>query len=366
MKILLGNIFESKCTTLVNTVNCVGVMGKGIALEFKRKYPDMFAEYRKLCSSGSIHPGCPYLYRDLKGTSIINFPTKDNWRSPSRLSYVEAGLEWFRRSYRELGIDSVAFPPLGCGNGGLQWDIVGPTMYKALKDLPIDIEIYAPYGTPKDKLTAEFLNKKSNDCNTIDGKRLMPFNDRWLIILEVVRQVNAQKYALHVGRVIFPLICYVLTRSGINTGFSFRQGNYGPYSPEVKESITVLSNAAMMTEVQPRGQSTIETRITPDFVFDPCLFSNSELNCLEKTVDLFCRLKNTDQAEVMATVMFAYDQIAKNTETVTEEDILHEVLAWRKHWAGLKEDEIKNAVKHLTLLRWIKPRLNFDQDDYFH
>lgn len=79
MKILLGNIFDSKCSTLVNTVNCAGVMGKGIALEFKKRYPEMFREYQILCKEGKVQPGKPYLYHDLTGASIINFPTKDHW-----------------------------------------------------------------------------------------------------------------------------------------------------------------------------------------------------------------------------------------------------------------------------------------------
>lgn len=365
MKVLLGDIFESKCSTLVNTVNCVGVMGKGIALEFKRRYPDMFMEYVKLCESGSVKPGHPYLYSDLTGTSIINFPTKDNWRSPSKFSYIETGLEWFRQSYRELGITSIAFPPLGCGNGGLNWDSVGPTMYKALKDLPIEIEIYAPYGTPQEKLTAAFLSRNVVESKATDGVKRIPFNSRWLLILEVVRQVNAQKYALHVGRVIFQKICYVLTRSGVNTGFVFRKASYGPYSSEVKESITVLSNANLIAETQAPGQSMVETRVSPSFVFDPSMFSDAELKCLEKTVDLFCRIKNTDQAEMMATVMYSYDQLAKSKDSITEDELLHDVLAWKKHWIGVKENEIRNTIRHLTILKWISAQIDFDQDDDF-
>ena len=83
MIIKIGNIFESKATTLVNTINCVGVMGKGIALEFKKKYPTMFSEYVALCNEGAVKPGVPYYHQDLCGTSIINFPTKDHWRSPA-------------------------------------------------------------------------------------------------------------------------------------------------------------------------------------------------------------------------------------------------------------------------------------------
>ena len=139
MKIMIGNIFDSTAKTLVNTVNCVGVMGKGIALDFKNKYPTMYKEYVKLCHAGEIKPGKPYLYQDLYGTSILNFPTKEHWRSPSKLSYIIEGLDWFCENYQKYDISSIAFPPLGCGNGGLSWEVVGPIMYSKLRDLPIEI-----------------------------------------------------------------------------------------------------------------------------------------------------------------------------------------------------------------------------------
>ncbi len=365
MKVLLGNIFDSKCTTLVNTVNCVGVMGKGIALEFKNKYPDMFREYKELCNQGKIKPGEPYLYRDLSGASIINFPTKDHWRSPSKFSYIVDGLEWFRQNYQKLGITSIAFPPLGCGNGGLSWDDVGPKMYHELKDLPIEIEIYAPYGTPKEKLSLAYLEKTEADCEISQGVRNIPFNNKWLLILEVVNQVNKQQYSLHVGRVIFQKICYVLTRSGIETGFTFTKASYGPYSPQVKDSITALSNANLMIETQCNGQTMVETHITKNFVFDATLYTAEELHCLDKTVDLFCRIKNTNQAEMMATVMFSYDNLKKQIKNVTEKDIFDDVLDWKKHWLGVKEDEIRSTIRNLLILGWIQPEISFsiDEDD---
>ena len=157
MKVLIGNIFDSTMQTLVNTVNCVGVMGKGLALEFKRRFPDMFKEYVKLCEQKQVRPGQPYLYQDFLGTSILNFPTKDHWRSPSKLEYIINGLDWFVEKYKSYGITSIAFPPLGCGNGGLSWETVSPIMYEKLSQLPIKIEIYAPYGTKPEYISTAFL-----------------------------------------------------------------------------------------------------------------------------------------------------------------------------------------------------------------
>ena len=162
MIITIGNIFDSKADVLVNTVNCVGVMGKGIALDFKKRFPMMFSDYSERCAAHELKPGKPYYYHDLTGASVINFPTKDHWSSPSKLSYIIDGLDWFVENYESYGIKSVAFPPLGCGNGGLTWDIIGPIMYQKLIKLPIYIEIYAPFGTSPDKLKPEFLCKGIN------------------------------------------------------------------------------------------------------------------------------------------------------------------------------------------------------------
>lgn len=138
-----GNLFESPAQTLVNTVNVVGVMGKGIALGFKRIFPEMFREYQALCERGQLAIGTLHIYRT-PTKLVLNFPTKEHWRNPSRLEYVEAGLRTFVRTYREAGIQSAAFPPLGCGNGELSFDVVRPLMEQYLAPLTIPIYLYAP------------------------------------------------------------------------------------------------------------------------------------------------------------------------------------------------------------------------------
>lgn len=140
-----GNMFESPYHTLVNTVNCVGVMGKGIAYEFKKRYPAMFKDYVNRCNAGLVKLGEPYYFSDMLGTSIINFPTKEHWRSVSRLQDIEDGLRYFVEHYQKWEIQSVAFPALGCGNGGLIWEHVAPLMYSYLNPLPIPVEIYPPF-----------------------------------------------------------------------------------------------------------------------------------------------------------------------------------------------------------------------------
>lgn len=249
MIVKIGNIFESKCTTIVNTVNCVGVMGKGIALEFKKRYPAMYRDYVEKCNQGEVKPGKPFVYQDSDGTRILNFPTKDHWRSPSRLSYVIDGLDWFIENYEDYGISSIAFPPLGCGNGGLTWRVVGPIMYSKLCKLSINVEVYAPFGTSPNEISAEFLMSNLNEDEVL-GKKQLQVNPKWYLILQVVKELNDREYVLKVGRIIFQKICYVLTRNGVDTGFTFSKGEYGPFSVQVKEAITILANANLIVEKQ--------------------------------------------------------------------------------------------------------------------
>lgn len=136
-----GDLLNSPAQVLVNTVNTVGVMGKGIALDFKNKYPEMFKIYQKECDKGNLEIGKLILWKDDEKWVLL-FPTKKHWRSPSKIEYIEKGLQKFVHSYEMLGIESIAFPRLGCGNGGLDWDIVKPIMERYLKPLPIHVYIY--------------------------------------------------------------------------------------------------------------------------------------------------------------------------------------------------------------------------------
>ena len=119
-------------------------MGKGLALEFKGGFPEMFKEYSVRCARKEVRLGEPYLYCDISGVRILNFPTKDHWRSPSRLSDIERGLDHFAKYYAEWGLKSVAFPQLGCGNGGLSWGEVSPLIFSKLQVLNIEVEVYMP------------------------------------------------------------------------------------------------------------------------------------------------------------------------------------------------------------------------------
>ena len=140
-----GDIFTSNAKVLVNTVNCVGAMGKGIALVHREMYPEQYVDYREMCDKRKIRVGKVYLWDGEQygyEHNVLWFPTKDHWRYPSKLSWIERGLNYFVQNYERLGIDSIAFPKLGCSNGGLDWNDVKPLMIEYLEDLPIHIEIW--------------------------------------------------------------------------------------------------------------------------------------------------------------------------------------------------------------------------------
>lgn len=136
-----GDIFTSKMQTLVNPVNCQGVMGSGLALQFKERYPALFLSYRHLCRTGEVTPEEPYLWC-AERPWVLNLPTKVEWFNPSRFEYIEKGLLWFGQRWKQEGIESIAFPKLGVGRGSLPWKAVREVMEFYLKTIPLFIEIY--------------------------------------------------------------------------------------------------------------------------------------------------------------------------------------------------------------------------------
>lgn len=140
-QLIRGNIFCTKAQTIVNTVNCVGIMGAGIALECRLRYPEMFVRYQELCNNGEIDIGKLWLYKG-EGRWILNFPTKKHWKHPSKERYLTEGLEKFSEHFARLGIESIAFPLLGASHGGLSSDVSFSLMNTYLDQLDLDIEIY--------------------------------------------------------------------------------------------------------------------------------------------------------------------------------------------------------------------------------
>lgn len=354
----IGDLFASNAQTLVNTVNCVGVMGKGVALEFKTRFPAMARDYADRCARGEVRLGEPYLYADLTGVQIVNFPTKGHWRSSSRLADIAAGLDHLAAHLSDWRITSLAMPPLGCGNGGLAWSEVGPLIHAKLHHLPVNVELYAPYGTPKNELTPEFFSAPVQLSLSGQGIRAEKPNPNWIAVIEVLRALQTQPYANPVGRTIFQKIAYVLTEMGVPTGFAFGKGDYGPFSGDMKIALHDFANRNWLQETQLGRMLAI--RVSPQYEKDRRKLAAEialHQKKVEKTVDLFSRIKSTEQAEEVATAIYAARQLKARVSgrKVAEQEILDYALEWKPAWqTANKREAVAETIRSLVLLNWVK------------
>lgn len=369
INIIIGDIFSSKMQTLVNTINCDGVMGKGIAKIFKERFPEMFSDYRHKFENKHLKTGEPYLYQS-DSIKIINFPTKNNWRSPSLLKYISDGLDYFVKHYQTWNIKSIAFPPLGCGNGGLDWKMVAPLMIQKLQDLALDIEIYAPFGTNEQLIDKDYLlSLESNYDLKTKGKTSRKLPQTIYPILEVVYQLQQNPYAPYVGRVIFQKIAYVFTQMIDCKDFPFKESHYGPYSEELNRTLGLLANSNII--IEENSNNLLRIKILSEYNnirVKHKEYIDTYQSKIDKIVDLFSRIKDTEQAEEVATVLYSSKTLKKNGTPIKESDIIDYILHWKNTWN--KEEKIESVIttiRNLTSLRWINtiycPELKSSEDN---
>ena len=363
IRVLSGNLFESKARAWVNTVNCVGVMGRGVALGFKERFPEMFVDYQRRCERGEVRLGRPYLFKNLVGPWIVNFPTKQHWRQVTNLQDIISGLEYLRAQYKDWGIRSLAVPPLGCGNGQLEWRVVGPTLYRHLSEFDIPVELYAPHGTPHSELQPSFLGAIGQEGDLTPSAPKPQFIQPGIVaIVETVRRLQKQPYHPPVGRTTFQKIAYVLTDLGVDTGLKYHRGSYGPYSDDLKPAIGRLMNNGLLQEH--RLGRMIEVRTGPTFPDARRAYAQdlSEYEAaIRKTTDLFMRI-GTNRAELVATIRFAYSELEKEMKTQPSElDVLNRVMQWkRRRRPPLSESEVASHIRNLAALGWIDVKASSD------
>lgn len=358
--VVVGDIFESPAQTLVNTVNTVGVMGKGVALAFKQRFPDMYEDYERRCAHHQVRLGRPYLYRRPEPPHILNFPTKEHWRAVSRLSSIVGGLEYLETHYEDWGITSLAVPPLGCGQGGLEWSVVGPILYQHLARLPIPVQLFAPYGTSHDELQPRYLQRTlasetSSDITGVDErKRLQP---AWVALVAALEQIQQNPHHWPVGKTTFQKLAYFAGVAGLPTGLKFEKGSYGPFAPGLTNIVTRLVNHDLVEQVK-LGRM-IAHRVGPTYetaahVYRDQLDEWSEP--INRLADLFARLRTTRAGEVAATVHFAAARLAEaRGEPPEERAILEAVMDWKqKARPPLQADEVTLAIHSLAMLGWLQ------------
>lgn len=356
VKITSGDLLSSKAQTLVNTVNCVGIMGKGIALAFKRRYPDMFKDYVRRCDRGEVQLGRPYVY-SAPDHLIVNFPTKHHWRAVSRLEDIVAGLEYLQAHYREWGITSLAVPPLGCGNGQLEWGVVGPTLHRHLSQLGIPVELYAPHDESE---AASQPLLETSDQPAPSKERFV--EAEWVAVVAILDRLERHQHHWPVGRIMFQKLVYFATQAGIPTGMQYEAASYGPYAAGLKRMLARLQNNGLAIERQ-RGNM-FEVRVGPTYCDAVAEFRDRmELwrPAVARTVDLMSRM-NAQTAEVAASVHFSARSLQqRHGHRPTALEVVDAVEKWKiRREPPVAREAIVQALVVLALRGWIDVQLDHE------
>ena len=224
IQIKKGNLLQSDAEALVNTVNSIGYMGKGVALQFKQAFPENFTAYQQACRAKKVRPGKMFVFKTgsmINPKFIINFPTKRHWRGNSRLEDIESGLYALIQEIKRLGIRSIALPPLGCGLGGLDWKVVRPMIEKAFSDLPeVRVLLFEPAGAP---------DAKAMPVRTERPKMTIAR----ALFLKLMEQYLSQAYRLTLLEI--QKLAYFLQESGEPLRLKYESGLYGPYAENLNK-----------------------------------------------------------------------------------------------------------------------------------
>jgi len=310
-----GNLLEDTAEVYVNTVNTVGVMGKGIALQFKQAFPDVFKKYAKDCKAGHIQVGKVHVV-PVEGLTnpkyIIHFPTKEHWRNPSKLQYIRDGLVDLVKVIQKLGVKSIALPPLGCGNGGLDWSVVRPLIIEAFEPLSIDVHLYEPAGAPPlDQMIVRTRRPKMTM-----GRALL---------IGAMNQYAGLGYRMSLLEV--QKIAYFLHEVGALPKMKFEEHLYGPYS----EALNHVLQAMEGHFIRGYGDRTsgAEIYLLDDAIEEAEQFIAEHKEArqhLQQVSDLIFGFETPYDLELLSTVDWI---LKKNTNKADDSDfVVESVQAW--------------------------------------
>ncbi|WP_047864809.1 type II toxin-antitoxin system antitoxin DNA ADP-ribosyl glycohydrolase DarG [Rubrobacter aplysinae] len=337
-----NNLLAADAEALVNSVNTVGVMGKGVALQFKKKFPGNFKEYERACKHDEVEVGKMFTVELDSLTNpryIINFPTKKHWRGASRLEYVEQGLEALVSEIRRLDLNSIAIPPLGCGNGGLSWEHeVRPLIEEVLLQVP---EVKAYVYEPSEEAKPTTLEA--------EGERPSLTNLRATMI-QLVGAYKASHYRL--GRTVAQKLAYFAQAAGEETfGLKFEAHRYGPYAENLNFVLQKLEGHYITGYGDRSGGSDIELlpnaeEEARDYLRD---HPDTEEN-IEHVSRLIEGFETPYGLELLATVHWA----ATEREETSLEEVTRTVQSWSRRKEHLfSEDHISIAWQHLKEEGWL-------------
>lgn len=344
-----GNIFTAKVDALVNTVNTVGVMGKGIALQFSREFPEIVRPYQTACASGELTPGRVFTVRlsTLEGPQyVINFPTKQHWRAKSKIEHIEAGLESLVEEIRRLKIRSIAIPPLGCGLGGLRWADVRLRIESALGELEdVEVLVYEPAGTPP---AAEMKNRRTKPRMSpgraaligLMRRYLEPLLDDSVTLLEVHKLMY---FAKEDGRV--PNL----------ERLQFSKGKFGPYSTNLRNVLNEIEGHY----VTGFGDASEEPGKVLELLPGAAEAADEFLEDQPQTRESFCRVAELIEGfetafglELLSSVHWVARHYEPRAETA--DDAVRQVHEWNPRKRDTFSDaHLRVAWERLTETSWI-------------
>jgi O-acetyl-ADP-ribose deacetylase (regulator of RNase III) len=346
LELIEGNLLEAEADALVNTVNTEGVMGKGVALQFAKKFPDMLAAYKAACKAGEVLPGRMHIYERgemFQPRYIINFPTKRHWRSPSRIEDIEAGLQALVQDIERLHIRSIALPPLGCGNGGLDWNEVFPRIKAALASLKdVRVLVFPPKGAP----SAEAI---------VHSTPRPAMNPSRAIVLKIWQQYFALGYQLTLLEI--HKLLYFLQEAGEPLRLRFAKDTYGPYADNLRHLLHRFEGHFTLGFADGRNKPDTEIVLQPGAVQEAEKFlaehadtSQPSLQRLDRVAHLVEGFESPYGMELLATVHW----IATHDGAETMDDVVAGVHHWNARKKKLMTREhIELAYERLEAHGWI-------------
>jgi len=353
VKLSQGDLLSAEADALVNTVNCVGVMGKGIALQFKKKWPAAFKDYKKVCDREELRPGMMHVH-DLgmlagKPYYIIHFPTKDHWRGKSKVSYVEDGLKELVKTVQALGIKSIAVPPLGCGNGGLEWSSVERLISEAFAPLEDTVEVllYAPLGAP----AAKKIVVRTERPNMTQGRAIL------IKLLALYRQLEYSLSKIEVQK-----LCYFAQEAGQPLKLQYVKNQYGPYADNLRHVLNHV-DGHFVKGVGDHAESETELVLMDGALDEADNFlkddkgSQTRLRRVERLIEGF---ETPFGMELLATVHWV---ATKDLKTSRSKDVMQGLERWnpdKPAWNSRKvsmmsEPQVRVALEQLKDQGWLTP-----------
>lgn len=338
IKYTKGNLLDTNAEALVNTVNTVGVMGKGIALQFKNRFPNNYKIYKDACKSETFKTGQVLVVQEgdlLNQKFIINFPTKAHWKGASTYEYIVSGLKALKQAIKEYGIKSIAIPPLGCGNGGLDWNKVKVIIENELAGVDTEILIYEPNQQIKELLQKE---------NTVKEAKLTPARAMLLYLMFNYESAGEQSSLFVANK-----LAYFLQRRGENLRLKFDAHHYGPYSVQLNHVLLHLNGVYLqgmeqnvVKPFEPLHLNYNKQEEVNKFVLTE--LSPEQKQRLEDVKNLLNRFESTFALELLATV----DYIVDNKKTEDNTEIIQTIASWSKRKSNLfQPKQVDIALQHL-------------------